>query len=94
MNRTILRIIVLIKKLLMLIFLLYLKKLNRVPKFEVGDRVRITKFKNIFRKGYTKKLVKEKFVIHSVWKTNPWTHKIKDLNGEKKQEFSMKKNCC
>ena len=26
----------------------------KAPKFKVGDRVRITKYKNIFRKGYTK----------------------------------------
>ena len=26
----------------------------KAPKFKVGDRVRITKCKNIFRKGYTK----------------------------------------
>ena len=30
----------------------------KAPKFKVGDRVRITKYKNIFSKGYTEKLVK------------------------------------
>ena len=26
---------------------------NKDPKFKVGDRVRISKYKNIFAKGYT-----------------------------------------
>ena len=45
----------------------------KAPKFKVNDRVRITKYKNILRI----------FIIDSVLKTNPWTYKIKDLNGEK-----------
>ena len=28
-------------------------------------------------------LLREKFITDSVLKTNPWTYKIKDLNGEK-----------
>ena len=39
------------KKLLMLIILLRLKTLT--PKSKVNDRVRITKHKNLFSKGYT-----------------------------------------
>ena len=45
--------------------------------------MRITKYKNIFNKGYTGNWSREIFVIDSVLKTNPWTRKIKDLNGEK-----------
>ena len=48
-------------------------------KFKVSDRVRITKYKNIFRKGYTKRFPKEIFVIDSVMKTSPWTYKITDF---------------
>ena len=33
------------------------------PKFNVGDRVRTTKYKNFFSKGYTKNWSKEIFVI-------------------------------
>ena len=44
---------------------------------------RITRIKNIFSKGYTKNWSREIFIIDSVLKTNPWTYKIKDLNGEK-----------
>ena len=55
----------------------------KVPKFKVNDRVRITKYKNIFSKGYTENWAREIFIIDSVLKTNPWTYKIKHLNGEK-----------
>ena len=40
------------------------------PKFKISDRVRITKDKVTV-------------VIYSVWKSNPWTYIITDLNGEK-----------
>ena len=50
--------------------------------FEIGDRVRIAKYKNIFSKGYTKNWSVEIYVIDSVLKTNPWTNKIKNLNRE------------
>ena len=56
---------------------------SKSSKFEVGDRVRNTKHKNIFCKGYTENWSKEIFVIDSVLKTNTWTYEIKDLNGEK-----------
>ena len=52
-------------------------------KFKVGDRVRITKYKNIFSKGYTKNWSREILVIDSVLKANPWTCTIKDVNEEK-----------
>ena len=48
------------------------------PEFKVNDRVRITKYKNIFSKGYTKNWSREVSIIDSVLKTNTWT-----LNGEK-----------
>ena len=41
------------------------------PKFKVTDRVRITKYKNIFSKGYTENWSKEIFIIDSVLKANP-----------------------
>ena len=52
-------------------------------KFRFNDRVRITKFKIIFDKDYTQNWSKEIFIIDSVLKINPWTYKIKYLNGEK-----------
>ena len=50
-------------------------------KFKVGERVRITKYMNIFSKGGTEIWSREIFVINSVLKTNPFPCKIKDLNG-------------
>ena len=55
----------------------------RALKLKVNDRVRITKYKNIFSKGYTEKCSWEIFIINSILKINPWTYKLKDLNGEK-----------
>ena len=43
----------------------------------------ITKYKNIFSKGYTENQSREIFIINTALKTNPWTYKIKDLTGEK-----------
>ena len=51
-------------------------------KFKVGDRVRISKYKNIFAKGYTPNWSEEVFVIKKVKNTVPWTSVINDLNGE------------
>ena len=43
---------------------------HKTPKFKVNDRVGITKYKNIFRKGYTANWSREIFVTDSVLKTN------------------------
>ena len=56
---------------------------SKAPKFKVNYRVRITKYKNLFSKGYTENWSREIFIIDSVLKTNPWTYKNKDLKGEK-----------
>ena len=52
------------------------------PKFKVGDNVRISKYKNIFAKGYTPNWSEEVFVISKIENTVPWTYVIGDLNGE------------
>ena len=41
---------------------------NKDPKFKIGDRVRIWKYKNIFAKWYTPNWSEELFVIEKVWK--------------------------
>ena len=56
---------------------------SKAPTFKVNDRVRITKYKNIFSRGYIENWSREIFIIDSVLKTYPWTYKIKDLKGEK-----------
>ena len=66
---------------------------HEASKFRGSDRVKITKFKNIFSKGYTEHWSRETFSIDSVFKTNPLTLKVKDSNGEKIIGIFMKKNC-
>ena len=51
-------------------------------KFKVGDRVRISKYKNIFAKGYMPNWTEEVFIISEIKNTVPWTYVINDLNGE------------
>ena len=53
------------------------------PKYKVNYRVRVTKYKNIFRKGYTENWSRKVFTIDFGLKTNLWTYKIKDLHIEK-----------
>ena len=55
---------------------------DKDPKFKVRDRVRISKYKNIFAKGYTTNWSEEVFVIKKVKNTVPWTYVINDLNGD------------
>ena len=52
------------------------------PKFSVGDKVRISKKKKTFKKGYTTRWTEEIFTITEVKRTSPVTYKIADLNGE------------
>ena len=51
-------------------------------KFKIGGHVRISKYKNIFAKGYTLNWSEEIFVIKKVKNTVPCTYVINDLNGE------------
>ena len=55
---------------------------NKDPKFKVGDHIRISKYRNIFAKGYMPNWSAEVFVIKKVKNTIPWTYVINDLNGE------------
>ena len=58
------------------------KEINdKYLKFKVGDHVRMSKYKNIFAKGYTPNWSKEILVIKEI--TVPYTYIINDLNGEK-----------
>ncbi|XP_066600013.1 uncharacterized protein [Prorops nasuta] len=50
-------------------------------KFKVGDFVRISKYKNVFAKGYTPNWTTEIFEIIKVQKTNPVTYLLRDSNG-------------
>ena len=51
-------------------------------RFKVVDRVRISKFKNIFAKGYTPNWSTEIFIVNKISDTVPYTYNTRDLNGE------------
>ena len=52
------------------------------PKFKIGHHVRISKYKNIFGKGYAPNWSEEVFVIKKVKNAVPWTYVVSDLDGE------------
>ena len=51
------------------------------PKFRVGDHVRISKYKNIFAKGYATNWREEIFIVKKIKDTMPFTYVTSDLNG-------------
>ena len=62
--------------------LIYLKP--KKPKFSIGDKVRISKYKRrVFDKGYTPNWTEEVFVVDKVMLTKSVTYHIVDLLGEK-----------
>ena len=65
------------------IYIDFKKEINdKSPKFKVGDHVKISKYKNIFAKGYMANWSEEVFVIKKIKNTVPWTYVLNDLNGE------------
>ena len=51
-------------------------------RYNVGDRVRISKLKNIFANVYSPNWSKEIFIVNKINDTVPYTYNLKDLNGE------------
>ena len=63
-------------------------------KFKVDDRVRISKYKNIFAKVYTQNWSEEVFVVSKIKNTVLWIYVIRELNCEKIAfKVFVKKNC-
>ena len=59
------------------------KELNyQDPKFKICDIVRISKYKNVFAKGFVPNFSEEVFVNKKVKNTVPWTYVIRDIKGE------------
>ena len=53
------------------------------PKFRIGDKVRISKYKRkLFDKGFTPNWTEEIFVIDDILNTKPVTYRVVDLQGE------------
>jgi transposase InsO family protein len=61
---------------------MYPDKPKLVWKYNVGDRVRISKYKNIFEKGYLKNWSDEMYVIFDRYPTFPVTYGLRDLGDE------------
>lgn len=65
-------------------------KLNTTPRpdkvppktFVNGDKVRISKYKHVFAKGYLPNWTNEVFTVHRVQPTYPETYILKDCRGE------------
>ena len=55
---------------------------SKDPKFKIGDHVRISKYKNIYGKGYTSVWYEEVFVTKEVKNTVPCNYVINYINGE------------
>ena len=55
---------------------------EKKPFFKVGDKVRISKHKDIFAKGYTPNWTKEVFIVRNIKGTMPRTFEIADTNGD------------
>ena len=51
-------------------------------KFKVGDHVRISKYKNIFAKGYTPNWSEKDFVISQIINKVPWAYVFNDFKAE------------
>ena len=61
----------------------YIEDFNKKgPKFKVNDHVRISRYKNIFAKGYVPNWSEEVFIVNGIKNTVPWTYAISDLNNE------------
>ena len=58
----------------------------------VTDHVRISKYKNIFAKGYARNWSEEVLVLSGIKNTVPWTYAVSDLNGEEITGSFYKKN--
>ena len=52
------------------------------PTFAVGDRVRITRKKDVFGNKYKRNWSTEIFVVSKIWYTDPITYSIHALDGE------------
>ena len=78
---------------------------DKNPKFKIGDHVRISKYKNIFAKGYMPNWSEKIFIIKKIKITVSWTYVINDpnskeiigvfyeneLHGTNQQEFRIEK---
>ena len=53
-----------------------------LPKFRVGDTVRVSKYKSIFSKGYEANFTEERFKVTKVLRGDPNMYEIEDHEGK------------
>ena len=53
-----------------------------LPKFRVGDTVRVIRYKSIFSKGYEANFTEEIFKVKRVLRGDPTVYEIEDHEGE------------
>ena len=54
----------------------------RKPQLKVGDKVRISRIKAVFEKGYLQNWSEELYIVDKVQRTSPVTYKVKTLLDE------------
>ena len=59
-----------------------IENINEGPKFKADDNVRISKYENVFTKGYVPNWSEKVLVIIKVKNTVPWRYVITDFHGE------------
>ena len=67
---------------LKIILLLTLVKTLMKKILNLKAHIRVSKYKNIFAKGFTPSWSEDIFVISKIRNTVPWIYVINDLNGE------------
>ena len=60
------------------------KTLRKIKqKFKIGDKVRISKFKYVFKKDYTPNWTTEVFTVSQIKNTEPTTYLLKDYQNKR-----------
>ena len=53
-----------------------------LPKFRIGDTVRVSRYKSVFGKGYEANFTEEIFKVTKVFRGNPTVYELEDHEGE------------
>ena len=61
---------------------LYPVKSKPIYKFDIGDKVRMSKGKHVFKRGYMQGWTDEIFVVSERYPTDPATYGVRDAGGE------------
>lgn len=54
---------------------------KKLPKLDIGDIIRISKYKHLSAKGYLMNWTNVIFIVHKINSTLPRTYKLKDDTG-------------